>query len=117
MGKLVYINYNKRLNTRQLQRKFQCKDLDLIATDDINYNSEWLTGEEGAANEWVYGEEGLTWTAVEDAMGVHELDGATTRTQERSQATTFRRRRTEEAGPSNYMTPQYSDDSNEDSYS
>jgi len=106
----VYINYNKRLNARQLERKLQCKDLDPIATEEINYNSEWLTGEEGAANEWVYGEEGLTWATIEDAMGVNETDAPSTRTYSRGTRAERNEDHHEDEWPDTYMTMRNSDD-------
>jgi len=38
-----------------------------------------MTGADGASNEFVYGETGLTWASIEEAMGINEPVGPSTR--------------------------------------
>jgi hypothetical protein len=63
LDKLVFVNYNKRLYERYQQRKLRNneEDYDPIRVEELNYNSEWMTGVAGAANEFVYDDDGLTW--------------------------------------------------------
>jgi hypothetical protein len=70
LDKLVFVNYNKRLYERYQQRKLRNneEDYDPIRVEELNYNSEWMTGVAGAANEFVYDDDGLTWAQVDMAI-------------------------------------------------
>lgn len=84
MGKLVYINYNQKLQARYRQKMLQTPTFDAIAVEDLNWSSEWMTGVEGAANEFVYTEEeGLTWADVHEAVGETDHAGPSTRSYQR----------------------------------
>lgn len=57
---------------------------DLIQVDKLNYNSEWITGIEGASNKFVNGEDGLTWSiAAKEVARLNEPIGRMTRSQTR----------------------------------
>lgn len=75
LSKLVFIKYNKALYERFQRRRIQnnSEDFDPICVDELNYSSEWMTGEEGACNEFVYEEDGLTWAEVDEAMGATDF--------------------------------------------
>jgi len=79
---LVFVNYNQRLQERY-EEKCLANDFDAIAVDDLNWSSEWMTGQDGASNEFVYGETGLTWASIEEAMGINEPVGTVRRYQRR----------------------------------
>jgi hypothetical protein len=68
------VNYNKRLHQRFYQRRLRNneEDFDPIHVEELNFNSEWMTGVEGAANEFVYGDDGLTWAQVDMVVGVSD---------------------------------------------
>lgn len=84
MGKLVYINYNQKLQARYQEKVLQNPTFDAIAVEELNWSSEWMTGIEGASNEFVYTEEeGLTWADVEHAMSETEHVGPSTRSYQR----------------------------------
>lgn len=74
----MFVNYNRRLKDRY-EEKCLRNDFDPIVVEDLNWSSEWMTGEDGPSNEFVYGEEGLTWASIEVAMGVNEPIGPSTR--------------------------------------
>jgi hypothetical protein len=71
---LVFVNYNKRLYDRFHRRRLENKDEDFdpIRVEELNYNSEWMTGVPGAANEFVYSDDGLTWAQVDTALGASD---------------------------------------------
>ena len=62
LNKLVFVNYNKHLYERFQMRRLRNKDEDFdpIHVEELNYNSEWMTGILGAAKEFVYGKDGFT---------------------------------------------------------
>lgn len=75
LHKLVYINYNQRLNDRfQKERKNRVdeKNCNPIAISDTNYSSEWVTCVDEPSGKFVYEDGSLRWTDVWEASGVPE---------------------------------------------
>lgn len=94
----MYITYNRKLHERTQRHKLLEEDAsqkyDPIRVDAMNFNSEWLTGIEGAADEFVYSEQdGLTWVQVEEASGAADHPGPSTRSGQ-CRAFTYRRSNT-----------------------
>lgn len=70
LGKVLYINYNKRLHQRYQNYKLynNTSNFDPICVDELNSNSEWITGIIGPSNEFVYREEGLIWVEIKEPV-------------------------------------------------
>lgn len=69
LNDLVYVQYNRRLRERFLERKKHPERYDPICLRDLNWGSEWMTKD---GDDVVHEGDDLTWEMVDIAMGTSE---------------------------------------------
>ncbi|XP_043705428.1 uncharacterized protein LOC122655289 [Telopea speciosissima] len=57
----VYIQYNRRLQLRFQERKEQCRNYNPLVLDELDWSSEWMTGE---SDDELVPKDDLTWRTV-----------------------------------------------------
>ena len=67
MNDIVYIQYNRRLDTRFQERKENLRNYDPLVLEELDWSSEWMTGQ--PTEDLVHPNDDITWDIVDREVG------------------------------------------------